>query len=89
MSTLSVLQREFQARVLEARSTIASELAVCPDGDVAKRLHIYEHAYQTRLADALGRTYSALRRGLGGESFDELARAFVRATPSRHPSIRD
>ena len=55
----------------------------------AARLHVYEHAYLSRLVEALGRSYGILRVALGTVSFDELATAFAHEVPSRHRSIRD
>jgi hypothetical protein len=90
MSVLAAWQRDFQARVLHgAVASSVERLAAAPDGQLPKRLHVYERAYESRLVEALGRTYAALRRGLGPGPFAALAAEFVRATPSRHRSIRD
>ena len=89
MSGLSTLQREFQAQLLQGHSMIAAELTPPPGADVLARVRIYERGYEERLVDALRRAYPVLRVGLGAERFDELARAFVRETPSVHRSIRD
>lgn len=51
-------------------------------------LHIYRHAYRTRLTDALRDNYPVLHQVLGDEEFDRLAAAFITARPSRQPSIR-
>ena len=89
MNALHELQRAFQARVFRRDAAIEPQIAAV-DGDVVvERLHIYEHAYRSRLVEALGRCYGILRVALGTRAFDELATAFVLATPSRHRSIRD
>lgn len=51
-------------------------------------LHIYRHAYRSRLTDALRDNYPVLHRVLGDEEFDLLATAFIAVRPSRQPSIR-
>jgi hypothetical protein len=62
------------------------------DGDDAPgargRLHIYQQAYVARLKAALRDNFGAVPRVLGDEVFDALARAYIAAHPSRHPSIR-
>lgn len=51
-------------------------------------LSVYRNAYIARLAAALADNYLVLQCAMGDESFHELALAFIRACPSRHPSIR-
>jgi hypothetical protein len=89
MSALLTLQRGLQARVLEPATRIEPEITAGACGNIVERVHIYEHAYVQRLVEGLGRTYTVLRTALGTDAFDELAIGFVRATPSRHRSIRD
>src|SRR5689334_22511223 len=52
------------------------------------RLEVYRHAYGARLARALRSNYPALAKALGDEEFERVARAYVRACPSSHYSIR-
>jgi len=89
MKALRELQRDFQARVFQHDPAIEPQIAAVGRDAAAERLHIYEHAYRSRLVEALGRSYAVLRVALGTVAFDELATAFVLATPSRHRSIRD
>lgn len=51
-------------------------------------LHVYRHAYRSRLTEALRENYPVLHRVLGDEEFDRIAAAFIAACPSRRPSIR-
>ena len=51
-------------------------------------LHIYRHAFRSRLTEALRDNYPVLHRVLGDEEFDRMAAAFITACPSRRPSIR-
>jgi hypothetical protein len=89
MNALLELQRDFQARVLRRDPAIEPQIARVGRDATTERLHIYEHAYSSRLVEALGRSYGILRVALGTRAFDELALRFVLATPSRHRSIRD
>jgi hypothetical protein len=54
----------------------------------AERLGVYRHAYLARLVAALRDDFPTLRLALGAPAFDALARDYVRAYPSRHPSLR-
>lgn len=51
-------------------------------------LHIYRHAFRSRLTEALRDNYPVLHRVLGDEEFDRMAAAYITACPSRRPSIR-
>lgn len=51
------------------------------------RVHVYEEMYFLRLREALAAYYPRLVAALGG-GFDELARRYFDAHPSRHPSLR-
>ncbi|HKQ85029.1 MAG TPA: DNA-binding domain-containing protein [Steroidobacteraceae bacterium] len=86
--SLAELQRAVQAAVL--RSDRAAERLVrgTEHFDARSRLHVYEHAFQERLIDALSVTYPALHGVLGEVKFRELTGAFVKHFPSRHFSIR-
>lgn len=57
-------------------------------GDSSTGLDVYRHAYRARLAEALADNYTVLSRALGDDAFDALARAYIAAHPSQHPSIR-
>ncbi|MDC8784851.1 HvfC/BufC N-terminal domain-containing protein [Roseateles koreensis] len=57
-------------------------------GVTSPGLPIYAEAYRARLVAALRDNYTVLSRAMGDEAFDALARAYVDAHPSAHPSIR-
>jgi hypothetical protein len=44
--------------------------------------------YWARLIEALGENYPTVARVLGDERFNRLATRYLRANPSRHPSLR-
>lgn len=85
---LAELERAFQGHVLADGEPAPSLLAaVAPPA--RERLGIYVEAYRLRLVEALATQYPALAARRGRAAFAALAEAFVRATPSRHRSIRD
>lgn len=51
-------------------------------------LQVYQQAYVARLTAALRDNFGVVPRVLGDQAFDALARAYIAAHPSRHPSIR-
>jgi hypothetical protein len=83
---------------LAARQQALRRAIVSPDGTAGDLLHetpgrdpllrIYRHAYAERLIGALRDNFGCLPQVMGDEAFDTLARAYLAAHPSRHPSIR-
>ena len=51
-------------------------------------LRIYQQAYEARLTGALRDNFGVFPLVMGDESFDALARGYIAAHPSQHPSIR-
>ncbi|MBS0375681.1 MAG: putative DNA-binding domain-containing protein [Proteobacteria bacterium] len=85
---LAELERTFQAHVL-GDGEPAPALLDAVRAPARERLGIYAEAYRLRLIEALATQYPGLAARLGRAGFAALAQAFVRATPSRHRSIRD
>jgi hypothetical protein len=54
----------------------------------AERIHVYQHMYQARIAEALEGQFPRIARWLGAEAFSELATAYIADEPSHHPSLR-
>lgn len=52
-----------------------------------ERVAIYARMYRLRMLEALHTDYPALARLCGEDGFERLARAYLRAHPSRHPSL--
>ncbi|PNS09695.1 DNA-binding domain-containing protein [Solilutibacter silvestris] len=52
------------------------------------RLRIYADAYRLRLIDVLANDFPVLHALVGEEMFDTLAEGYLRAHPSRQPSVR-
>jgi hypothetical protein len=56
--------------------------------EVTGLLRIYQQAYTARLDAALRDNFGVLPSVLGDDGFDALAQAYLKAHPSRRPSIR-
>jgi hypothetical protein len=90
VADLATLLRAFHdACTGEAPLASARDL-VREDGvDPARRLRVYAHAYWSRIAGALAADFPKLRALLGAEAFDALVVPYLRAHPTRHPSLRE
>lgn len=86
-ATLARQQLELAAAIRDNATTSDTLLQATPQGSLA-RLHIYSHAYRSRLGEALKENYPVLARVLGDDDFAVLANAFLDAYPSHTPSIR-
>ena len=49
---------------------------------------VYRNAYWSRLAECLANDFPGVKRLVGDQAFDRLARAYIAKHPSEHPSIR-
>jgi hypothetical protein len=56
--------------------------------DPGERLDVYRSMYFLRLLEVLREDYPQLAQLLGDDAFAELARVYLSAHPSRHPSVR-
>ena len=59
------------------------------DADARARLHVYAYAYLARLRGVLADDYPKLRARLGAGAFDALVEPYLRAHPTRAPSLRE
>ena len=59
-----------------------------PQASAARRLSIYADGYRSRLVEALGTDYPALRELLGEDDFNKLMLEFIAARPSRFANLR-
>ena len=88
MKDLASLQRAFQRHVYQPGQAMERAVLATPAADAARRLGIYADAYGSRLVEALGSDYPALRVLLGESGFDRMMRGFVTQNPSRHQNLR-
>ena len=98
---LAELQRRFfelvtapegVATELAARGLPTSALAAIIAGDArataVERLDVYANMYFFRILDVLRADYPKLLAVVGDDAFHDLATDYLRAHPSRHPSLR-
>jgi hypothetical protein len=88
MKELAALQRSFQRHIDRPGRAMSRAVASGPNASAERRLGVYEAAYRSRLVEALSSDYEVLHKLLGETRFEQLAREFIRAYPSRHPNLR-
>ncbi|MBS0438295.1 MAG: putative DNA-binding domain-containing protein [Proteobacteria bacterium] len=90
MSVLAPLQDAFQRRILDGGVDMAILDGVVGNAiaDAGERVGVYVYAYAARLVEALGNDYLTLRFAAGDETFEQLCRDYVMATPSIHRNVR-
>lgn len=85
---LETLQADFQDYIFGNDAAMAGKVRSTAKADAATLLAVYRDGYALRLLEALETNFSALKQVLGDDDFDRLGRAYIRARPSRHYSIR-
>jgi hypothetical protein len=86
--TLREIQESLQSAILSGDDAI---LATILDNSRTTRrtlFGVYRHAYANRLVEVLGNDYGLLRAFVGHARFDDLARAYIAAHPSRTQNAR-
>lgn len=86
--SLADLQRAFQDYLLASSEGFRSAVRDTPKADRTTLLGVYRDGYALRLIEALTNDYPGLMAMAGPADFDHMARAYIAAHPSRHPSIR-
>jgi hypothetical protein len=86
--SLGDLQRAFQDYLLAASDSFQAAVRDTRKADRATLLEVYREGYALRLIEVLTNDYPGLLAMAGPAAFDEMARAYIAATPSRHPSVR-
>jgi hypothetical protein len=85
MNALALQQRALK----EAITTHAAAAGLLRDRPGREPLlRIYRHAHEARLTSALRDNFGVLPAVMGDAAFEALARGYIGAHPSRHPSIR-
>ena len=87
-TSLAELQGAFQDFVLARCDTFQSEVRDSRKADRTTLLDVYCEGYALRLIEVLTTDYPGLIAMIGSASFDDMARAYIAAHPSRHPSVR-
>lgn len=86
--SLGDLQRAFQDYLLERSDGFAASVRDTRKADRQTLLGVYRDAYALRLMEVLSNDYPGLMAMAGPADFDHLARAYIAAHPSQHPSVR-
>lgn len=88
MKDFAALQDAFQRAILEGDERILDDILDSPKETRAVLFGVYRDAYLLRLVEVMGNENAALAAQLGEEKFEEMARAYVAAHPSRHANLR-
>src|SRR2546429_610017 len=89
MSSLRLLQQDFQNYILSGAGAIKRKVIGTEKVSIDVRLDIYSDAYRIRLLDVLATDYPGLMFLLGdGEVFRTMGRAYIEAYPSPYFNIR-
>jgi hypothetical protein len=86
--SLGDLQRAFQDYLLATNDTFQAAVRDTSKADRATLLDVYRDGYALRLIEALTTDYPGVMAMAGPADFDHMARAYIAAHPSRHPSVR-
>ena len=86
--SLADLQRAFQDYVLASSEAFAASVRDTRKADRATLLDVYRDGYALRLIEVLTNDYPGLMAMAGPADFDNLARAYIAAHPSRYASVR-
>lgn len=86
--SLADLQRAFQDYVLASHQGFTAQVRDTSKADRATLLDVYRDGYALRLIEVLTGDFPGVLAMAGPEDFDQMARAYIAAHPSRHPSVR-
>lgn len=86
--SLGDLQRAFQDYLLESGDGFAGSVRDTRKADRITLLGVYRDAYSLRLIEVLTNDFPGLFAMCGTADFDHVARAYIKAHPSHHPSVR-
>jgi len=86
--SLADLQRAFQDYVLASHQGFTAQVRDTSKADRITLLDVYREGYALRLIEVLEADFAGVRAMAGPEDFDHMARAYIAAHPSHHPSVR-
>lgn len=86
--SLADLQRAFQDYMLATSDAFQAAVRDTSKADRITLLDVYRDGYALRLIEALTTDYPGVMAMAGPTDFDHMARAYIAAHPSRHPSVR-
>ena len=86
--SLGDLQRAFQDYLVRDSEAFEAAVRDTKKADRVTLLDVYRDGYALRLIEVLTNDYPGLMAMAGPADFDHVARAYIAAHPSRHPSVR-
>jgi len=86
--SLADLQRGFQDYVLASADAFTAHVRDTRKADRGTLLDVYRDGYALRLIEVLTNDFPGLMAMAGPVDFDTMARTYIAAHPSRHPSVR-
>lgn len=81
-NSLQNLQMHIIDQLFDAQFEVVSAIVDTPALDSAARMQIYRHNVYANLTSALGALYPVVKRIVGDDFFQEMARCYVQETPS-------
>ena len=88
MIKLRALQQRFQDYLIYDANDIENDIVSTENALAEHRLGAYYNAYRIRLINTLAIDYSAIKKHLGAQAFEDLALDYLGKFPSTHHSIR-
>ena len=88
MSDFARQQSAFQQGILTGDASVLAEILDSPQEKREVLFGVYQHAYGSRLVEAMRNDHKLLHSYLGDEMFDEMGEAYVAAHPSHHANLR-
>jgi hypothetical protein len=88
-TTLAEIQDGFQQALLAGSNSVLASLADGPREPREALLGLYRDDYILRLIEFAQNDHERLRAYLGDDGFDEMARAYAAAYPSRYRNAKD
>jgi hypothetical protein len=88
MRDMARLQEAFQHAIMTGDDAVLSEIRDSPRENRQVLFGVYRNAYVQRLVEILSGEFPTLLAHMGEDDFDEAARAYVAAHPSRHRNAR-
>ncbi|MEQ1671566.1 MAG: DNA-binding domain-containing protein [Hyphomicrobium sp.] len=86
--SLADTQALFQKALLDGDTSVLDHLRDTSRTNRTTLFGVYAHAYRCRLVEILRHDYEYLAALMGNDAFEEMARAFVTANPSRFQNAR-
>lgn len=86
--SLAEIQSVIHKAIVENSEGALRLLVPPPGGKTAAAFKVYQDAYTLRLAGFLANDFPMLKAYIGDDRFDEMARHYINAKPSRHPNAR-